>query len=166
LGLTVQLEKDASLRSCGLLYSFFQDFRPGFITVAPRNSILYTLNYTALPTHEIGLGEAEETIMAPEPKVWKVLFVDDEEGIRKMMAITLTGAGYQVLTAPDGATALSLCRRDSRAGPRRAVSRSSFQARCTRRPGQETIRSRPCHRAPACPYAPYRTKKKVRRGVS
>jgi len=71
LGLTVQLEKDASFRSCGLLYSFFQDFRPGFITVAPRNSILYTLNYTALPTHEIGLGEAEEPIMALSQKCGK-----------------------------------------------------------------------------------------------
>ncbi len=51
--------------------------------------------------------------MAPEPKVWKVLFVDDEDGIRKVMAITLADAGYQVLTAPDGETALSLCRKES-----------------------------------------------------
>jgi CheY-like chemotaxis protein len=51
--------------------------------------------------------------MAPERKVWKVLFVDDEEGIRKVMAITLADAGYQVLTAPDGETALSLCAKES-----------------------------------------------------
>jgi len=44
---------------------------------------------------------------------WKVLFVDDEEGIRKVMAITLADAGYQVLTAPDGETALELCQKQS-----------------------------------------------------
>jgi PAS domain S-box-containing protein len=43
---------------------------------------------------------------------WKVLFADDEEGIRKVMAITLADAGYRVLTAPDGETALSLCRKE------------------------------------------------------
>ncbi len=51
--------------------------------------------------------------MAPERKVWKVLFVDDEEGIRKVMEITLADAGYLVLTAPDGETALSLCAKES-----------------------------------------------------
>jgi len=44
---------------------------------------------------------------------WNVLFVDDEEGIRKVMAITLEDAGYQVLTAPDGETALEICRKHS-----------------------------------------------------
>jgi two-component system, NtrC family, sensor kinase len=43
-------------------------------------------------------------------KTWKVLFIDDEEGIRKVMAITLADAGYQVLSAADGATGLELCR--------------------------------------------------------
>jgi two-component system, NtrC family, sensor kinase len=42
-------------------------------------------------------------------KTWKVLFIDDEEGIRKVMAISLADAGYQVLTAADGATGLELC---------------------------------------------------------
>jgi PAS domain S-box-containing protein len=51
--------------------------------------------------------------MAKEQKEWKVLFVDDEEGIRKVMAITLADAGYRVLTAPDGETALELCLRES-----------------------------------------------------
>jgi hypothetical protein len=54
-----------------------QDFQPAFITVAPRASILCTLHQTALTTEEIRLSEAKETIMAPERKVWKVLFVDD-----------------------------------------------------------------------------------------
>jgi CheY-like chemotaxis protein len=79
-----------------------QDFLSAFITVAPRDSILYTLRRTALRTEEIDGGEAKETIMAPERKVWKVLFVDDEEGIRKVMEITLADVGYQVLIVPGG----------------------------------------------------------------
>jgi len=60
-----------------------------------------------------GLNQPRERIMGAERKVWKVLFVDDEEGIRKVMEITLTDAGYQVLTAADGETALSLCAKES-----------------------------------------------------
>ena len=51
--------------------------------------------------------------MAPERKLWKVLFVDDEVGLRKVMEITLADAGYRVLTAADGETALSLCAKES-----------------------------------------------------
>jgi hypothetical protein len=40
-----------------------------FITVAPRDSILYALHQTALTTEEIGLGEAEKMTMAPERKL-------------------------------------------------------------------------------------------------
>ncbi|MBW2028035.1 MAG: response regulator [Deltaproteobacteria bacterium] len=41
---------------------------------------------------------------------WKVLLIDDEEGIRKVMSITLEDAGYKVLTAPGGEEGLELCR--------------------------------------------------------
>ncbi|MGE4553370.1 MAG: response regulator [Desulfovibrionaceae bacterium] len=37
-----------------------------------------------------------------------VLLVDDEEGIRTVMSITLMDMGYQVSTAPDGETALAM----------------------------------------------------------
>jgi hypothetical protein len=75
------------------------DFLPPFITIATRDYIFYTLDQTALTIEEIDLCEAEEMTMGSERKVWEVPFVDDEEGIRKVMAITLTDAGYQVLTA-------------------------------------------------------------------
>ncbi len=39
---------------------------------------------------------------------WKVLIIDDEEGIRKVMSITLSDAGYDVLTAADGESGLRL----------------------------------------------------------
>jgi two-component system, NtrC family, sensor kinase len=39
---------------------------------------------------------------------WKILLIDDDPGIRKVMAITLEDAGYRVVTAPDGETGLSL----------------------------------------------------------
>ncbi len=42
-------------------------------------------------------------------KAWKVLFIDDEEGIRKVMAISLADAGYEVLTAADGESGLRSC---------------------------------------------------------
>lgn len=38
----------------------------------------------------------------------KILLVDDEEGIRKVLAITLADEGYEVLTASDGQEALSV----------------------------------------------------------
>ena len=44
---------------------------------------------------------------------WKVLVIDDEEGIRKVLAITLQDAGYQVLTAGDGEAGLRLCAEES-----------------------------------------------------
>ncbi len=43
------------------------------------------------------------------PTEWKILLIDDEEGIRRVMKITLADAGYQVWTAPDGESGLRLC---------------------------------------------------------
>lgn len=40
-------------------------------------------------------------------KPYKLLLVDDEEGIRKVLKITLESAGYEVLPAPDGETGLN-----------------------------------------------------------
>ena len=44
---------------------------------------------------------------------WTVLFIDDEEGIRKVMSITLSDAGYRVLTAADGEEGIDVCREQS-----------------------------------------------------
>ena len=44
---------------------------------------------------------------------WKVLFIDDDEGIRRVMAVTLEDAGYRVLTAADGESGIELCREHS-----------------------------------------------------
>ncbi len=49
-----------------------------------------------------------------DERKWKVLIIDDEEGIRKVLDITLTDAGYDVLTAAGGEEGLSLC---EEAGP-------------------------------------------------
>ena len=46
-------------------------------------------------------------------KGWKVLFIDDEEGICKVMSIMLSDAGYEVLTAPDGESGLNICEEES-----------------------------------------------------
>ncbi|MDY6792489.1 MAG: response regulator [Thermodesulfobacteriota bacterium] len=41
---------------------------------------------------------------------WKILFIDDEEGIRKVMRVTLEDAGYEVATAHDGENGVRLCK--------------------------------------------------------
>ena len=42
----------------------------------------------------------------------RVLVVDDEKNIRDLLRMTLTKAGYEVLEAEDGATAVELLRQD------------------------------------------------------
>ncbi len=44
---------------------------------------------------------------------WKVLLIDDDEGIRKVMTIALEDAGYRMLTAEDGQSGIELCREHS-----------------------------------------------------
>ena len=40
----------------------------------------------------------------------KILIVDDEDGIRKVLALSLSQTGYQVLTASQGAAAIQIVR--------------------------------------------------------
>lgn len=40
---------------------------------------------------------------------WKVLIIDDDAGIRRVTALALEDAGYDVITAPDGPSGLNLC---------------------------------------------------------
>lgn len=44
---------------------------------------------------------------------WKILFIDDEEGIRNVMRLTLADAGYEVVTAADGRQGMEICARES-----------------------------------------------------
>jgi len=44
---------------------------------------------------------------------WKVLFIDDDPGIRRVMTVTLEDAGYRMLTAADGESGIELCREQS-----------------------------------------------------
>jgi PAS domain S-box-containing protein len=46
-------------------------------------------------------------------KKWKVLVIDDEEGIRRVLSIFLQDEGYRVLTAQDGRTGIRVCRKES-----------------------------------------------------
>jgi two-component system, NtrC family, sensor kinase len=41
---------------------------------------------------------------------WKIVLIDDEEGIRKVMTIALQDSGYSVLTADNGKTGIKLCK--------------------------------------------------------
>ena len=44
---------------------------------------------------------------------WKVLIIDDEEGVRKVMSIALEDAGYDVLTAADGPGGIRIFQEES-----------------------------------------------------
>jgi PAS domain S-box-containing protein len=46
-------------------------------------------------------------------KQWKILLIDDDPGIRKVMSITLEDAGYSVVTAPDGAKGIEAFQAES-----------------------------------------------------
>jgi PAS domain S-box-containing protein len=46
-------------------------------------------------------------------KDWKVLIIDDEAGIRRVMSVTLEDAGYQVLTAAEGEKGLQVSQEES-----------------------------------------------------
>ena len=41
---------------------------------------------------------------------WKIVLIDDEEDIRKVLSISLQDAGFNVKTAADGTTGLELCK--------------------------------------------------------
>jgi two-component system, NtrC family, sensor kinase len=43
------------------------------------------------------------------PAKWKILIVDDDAGIRRVMALALEQAGYEVQTAADGPAGLRVC---------------------------------------------------------
>ena len=43
------------------------------------------------------------------PVDWKIVLIDDEEGIRRVTKISLEDAGYSIYTAADGASGLRLC---------------------------------------------------------
>lgn len=43
-----------------------------------------------------------------EREKWKIVLIDDEQDIREVVSLDLTDAGYQVFTAEDGATGISL----------------------------------------------------------
>ncbi len=44
---------------------------------------------------------------------WKIVLIDDEEGIRKVTAIVLKDAGYEVLTAENGKMGIKVCKESS-----------------------------------------------------
>ena len=44
---------------------------------------------------------------------WKVLIIDDEKGVRRVMALTLKDAGYEVLTADSGQRGIRTCQERS-----------------------------------------------------
>jgi two-component system NtrC family sensor kinase len=57
-------------------------------------------------------GLEERVSPAMVVKQWKVLFIDDDEAIRKVMSIDLTDAGYKVFLAADGESGIDLLKRE------------------------------------------------------
>ncbi len=50
----------------------------------------------------------EEDCISEMEESWKVLVIDDDAGIRKVTALALKDAGYEVMTAPDGESGIEL----------------------------------------------------------
>ncbi|NSW86291.1 MAG: response regulator [Syntrophobacteraceae bacterium] len=44
---------------------------------------------------------------------WKVLIIDDDPSIRRVMTISMEDAGFRVFSAPDGETGIEVCRKES-----------------------------------------------------
>lgn len=55
----------------------------------------------------------EAVLVKGKEEQWKVLLIDDDPGIRKVLGITLEDAGCNVITAPDGKTGIELCEKES-----------------------------------------------------
>ena len=51
--------------------------------------------------------------MSSEELNWKILFIDDEEGIRKVIKLTLSDAGYDVVTAANGKQGMEICAKEN-----------------------------------------------------
>ena len=58
---------------------------------------------------QLGLGERVSLMKTN----WKVLLIDDDPGIRRIMAMVLENSGYSVLTAADGESGVKLCQDES-----------------------------------------------------
>jgi signal transduction histidine kinase/ActR/RegA family two-component response regulator len=58
-------------------------------------------------------GEAAEASLAQRPGHETILLVEDEASVRKLVSEVLRSAGYHVLTADDGETALELAKRNA-----------------------------------------------------
>ncbi|MBU2497909.1 MAG: response regulator, partial [Proteobacteria bacterium] len=76
--------------------------------VAVLVTMVYSVSFSCKNVSQAGKGP-----MRTKQEAWKVLFIDDEEGIRKVMSIALADAGYLVLTAEDGERGIQLCREGS-----------------------------------------------------
>ncbi len=46
--------------------------------------------------------------MVGEPRRWRILLVDDDDGIRQVVSVFLTDEGYEIRGAPDGQVALEV----------------------------------------------------------
>jgi two-component system phosphate regulon response regulator PhoB len=57
-----------------------------------------------------GRGDSEENRRGDEGTVKKLLIADDEEGIRRLVRMTLESEDYEILEAADGDEALELAR--------------------------------------------------------
>jgi PAS domain S-box-containing protein len=57
-------------------------------------------------------GLKERVLPTMETTRWKVLFIDDDEAIRKVMSIDLTDAGYEVFLAADGESGIHLLKQE------------------------------------------------------
>jgi PAS domain S-box-containing protein len=112
-------KQDGSGLGLATVYGVIQQ-SGGSITVdsAPGAGTRFTIRLPGV-THEVAappppaaLAPAEPAADGNEPVAGRVLVVEDDDLLRRLVAELLEGAGFDVLTADDGVTALALFEQD------------------------------------------------------
>jgi CheY-like chemotaxis protein len=82
------------------------------IDSAPRSGTTVSLYLPAVSRAAAG-GPSKRTDVEKPPAMGRVLVVEDDPEVLDVTVETLRGFGWEVLTAPDGPSALSVLRRDA-----------------------------------------------------
>jgi signal transduction histidine kinase/ActR/RegA family two-component response regulator len=79
----------------------------------PGDGTLFTID---LPASQEQPDEPAQTASGVQTGTGRVLVMDDEEALRKLLVSVLTSIGYEVQAARDGAEAIALCEASKRSG--------------------------------------------------
>ena len=82
----------------------------------PGGGTLFTIDLPASQERPAEPPPESPTLAHVQTGTGRILIMDDEEALRKLLKTVLTTLGYQVLTARDGAEAIALCEHERTSG--------------------------------------------------